>query len=349
MRTYNLLAIILLGVAATSCGDDDKAKKTLFTIDTSAMKQHYKPQETLSLLVTNAKNKEIDSVAYYINEKRAGSAKGNTGVDFTFTNQKFDTYEIKAIVYYDGDSAEATGRVDLVSPIQPQLMDYEVVNTYPHDTQAYTQGLEFYRDTLFEGTGQYRRSSLRKVNHKTGEVYKQVNLEDRFFGEGITILNNKVYQLTWKENTGYIYDADTFKKIREFQYFKNIEGWGLTNDGQYLYQSDGTEKIWVLDPETLKQVDYINVYTANSKITAVNEMEWIDGKIYGNIYQKDAIAVIDPKTGAVEGVINLSDLKKQVTPHPQLDVLNGIAYNPKTKTIFVTGKNWDKMFEIRVK
>ncbi len=147
---------------------------------------------------------------------------------------------------------------------------------------------------------------------------------------------------------GFIYDADTFKEIKRFNYSKRIEGWGLCNDGKSLYQSDGTEKIYTLNPETLQIEGSINVYSGANKIKSVNELEWIDGKIYGNIYQKDAIAIINPKNGAVESVIYLGDLKKLVPQHPDIDVLNGIAYNPKTKTLFVTGKNWDKMFEIRV-
>jgi glutamine cyclotransferase len=263
-------------------------------------------------------------------------------------NQKLGYQNLKAVVYFDGENSEATTRIELVSNVQPKSLKYTIVNTYPHDIGAYTQGLEFYRDTLYEGTGQYGTSYLRKTDYKTGKVFKQINLDSKYFGEGITILNNKVYQLTWQNNEGFVYDADTFKKERTFTYFKPIEGWGLTNDGKLLYQSDGTEKIWILDPTTLKEVDYINVYSYETKIKAVNELEWINGKIFGNVYQKNAIAVINPKTGAVEGVINLADLENKITKLPDTDVLNGIAYNSKTKTIFVTGKNWDKMFEIKV-
>ena len=349
MKKHNLLALILLGAAAINCDGGKNSEKKLFSLDTSVLKQQYQPQETLSLGIVNKKNEEIDSVAYYINNKRIGAAKGTEKIDFALQNQRLGYQNITAKVYFDGEEAEATGRVELVSNVEAELLKYEIVNTYEHDTKSYTQGLEFYRDTLIEGTGRYGISTLRKINYKTGEVYKQVSLENQYFGEGITVLNNKIYQLTWRENKGFVYDADTFEKVKEFNYFKNIEGWGLTNDGQYLYQSDGTEKIWILDPETLKEIDYINVYTQRNKIKALNELEWIDGKIYGNIYQMDAIAVINPKTGSVEAVINLEELKKKVTPHPDLDVLNGIAYNPKTKTIFVTGKNWDKLFEIRIK
>jgi glutaminyl-peptide cyclotransferase len=349
MKKLNLLAIILLSAAVISCGGDTQDKNNLFSIDTSALKQQYTTKESLTLSVINGEQKQIDSVVYYIDDARAAKANGNSKVNVALTGKKFGYHNIKALVFYEGENAETTSRVELISDVVPVELKYEIVNTYPHDINAYTQGLEFYRDTLIEGTGQYRESTLRKVNYKTGEIYKKVDLEARLFGEGITVLNGKIYQLTWKENTGFIYDANTLKKEKEFQYFKNIEGWGLTNDGKYLYQSDGTEKIWILDPATLKEVDYINVYSLSGKIKAINELEWVDGKIYGNVYQTDAMAIIDPKSGAIENVINLSELKSKVTQHPELDVLNGIAYNPKTKTFFVTGKNWDKMFEIRIK
>ncbi len=349
MKTHKLFAFISLAATLHSCGDDDTNKNNLFRIDTSAMKQQYQPQESFDLSLVNEKKKEIDSVVYYVNDTRVGAVKGNEKLKVSMEGRKFGYQNLKALVFYDGNNAETTGRIELTSGIEPKLLQYEIVNTYPHDMSAYTQGLEFYRDTLFEGTGQYNQSKLRKVNYKTGEVYKEIKPENKYFGEGITILNNKVYQLTWRENTGFIYDADTFEKTKEFTYFKKIEGWGLTNDGEYLYQSDGTEKIWKIDPETMTEADYVNVYTKTSKIKAVNELEWIDGKIYGNVYQRDAVAVINPATGAVEAIIDFSELKTKVTKHPKMDVLNGIAYNPKTKTIFVTGKNWDKMFEVRIK
>ncbi len=352
MKKLNLLKVILLtGVTATifstiiiSCGDEKKS----FAIDLTNVKEQYKTDETVPLIIANAENEAIDSVAYSANGKRIGSVKGNAKFDFNLKGRKFGYQELKAVVYSGGDSSEATARIEVISGVKTELVEFEVLNTYPHDTQAYTQGFEFYRDTLFEGTGQYGKSTLRKTNYKTGEAYKRIDLEAKYFGEGVTIFNNKVYQLTWKEGIGFIYNPDTFKKEKDFAYFKDVQGWGLTHDDKYLYMSDGSEKIYKLDPVTLKEVDHINVYTGGTKVKAVNELEWIDGKIYGNIYQESAIAIIDPATGAVEGVINMAELDKQVT-NPGRDVLNGIAYNPKTKTIFVTGKNWDKIFEIKVK
>jgi glutamine cyclotransferase len=153
--------------------------------------------------------------------------------------------------------------------------------------------------------------------------------------------------LTWEENTGFIYNADTWKLEKTFTYDKKIEGWGMTNDGKYIYHSDGTEKIWKMDPQTQKMVDYVNVYVSGNKIKQVNELEFINGKIYGNVWQKDAIAIINPETGAVEAILDLSGLRKNVK-NKSAEVLNGVAYNPRTKTVFVTGKNWEKMFEIKV-
>ena len=172
-------------------------------------------------------------------------------------------------------------------------------------------------------------------------------MDGNYFGEGITFINGKLFQLTWQEKTGFIYNANTLKLEKTFTYTKEIEGWGMTHDDKYIYQSDGTEKIWKMDPETQKMIDYINVYSGSSKIKAVNELELIDGKFYANVWQKDAIAIVNPSNGAVETIVDLSGLRKLINATPE-DVLNGIAYNPKTKTIFVTGKNWDKMFEITV-
>ena len=348
MKNYNFLSIILLGITLVSCTKSKKKENTLFSLDNSKFKELYNPQETLSLSILNPNSKSVDSIIYFINDKKIGSKKEVSAFSFQLKDQKLGYQNLKAVIYFEGQNEYAAARIELVSNIKPKLLKYNIVNAYPHDIGAYTQGLEFYRDTLYEGTGQYGKSSLRKTDYKTGKVYKQTSLDSKYFGEGITILNNKVYQLTWQNNEGYIYNADTFQKEKTFTYFKPIEGWGLTNDGKYLYQSDGTEKIWIIDPTSLKEIDYLNVYSFETKIKSINELEWINGKIYGNVYQKDAIAIIDPKNGAVEAIINLADLKRKITKLPDTDVLNGIAYNPKTKTIFVTGKNWNKMFEIKV-
>jgi glutaminyl-peptide cyclotransferase len=352
MKLYNLFSFILLSLLLGNCSED---KKKLFSIDESKFKLLYHLDDTLLLQIKNTKNKTIDSVAYAINDKKVGSVKGNKAFEFGLTNEKLGYKNLKATVYFETENIETIARIEVVASTEPELIDYKIVNTYPHDIKAYTQGLEFYRDTLYEGTGNGAGngtgirgiSSLRKTDYKTGKVFKTLELGEKYFGEGITVVNNKVYQLTYQNNETYIYNADTFKKEKTIAYYKKMEGWGLTNDGKNLYMTDSTEFIHVLNPD-MTFIDDLTVYSGSTKIPGVNELEWVDGKIYGNIYTKDAIAVINPKTGAIEKVINLVDLKSKVTKHPDVDYLNGIAYNSKTKTFFVTGKNWDKMFEIKL-
>jgi glutamine cyclotransferase len=347
MKKYNFLSIILLGLCVTNCGDTKKGENSLFTINNSDFKEKYLSEDALKLTVTNPESKVIDSVIYYVNDTKVGKSKANEAFTFDMNDKKLGYQNLKAIVFYDGKSSDATARVELVSNVQPKLLNYKIVNSYPHDTLSFTEGLEFYKDTLYESTGQKGNSYFRKYDYKTGKIYNQVNLEDQYFGEGITFLNNKLYQLTWEEKTGFIYNATTLKLEKTFKYSKDIEGWGMTNDGKNIYQSDGTEKIWTTNPDNQELLSYINVYSGNAKIKALNELELIDGKFYANVWQKDAIAIINPKNGKVEGILDMSGLRKSVK-NKTAEVLNGIAYNPKTKTIFVTGKNWDKMFEITV-
>ncbi|MGB0789436.1 MAG: glutaminyl-peptide cyclotransferase, partial [Marinirhabdus sp.] len=236
----------------------------------------------------------------------------------------------------------------LLAATTPTLYTYTILETYPHDIKAYTQGLEFNNDTLYESTGQYKSSSLRKTDYKTGKILKKVNLKDKYFGEGLTILNNNIYQLTWKENIGLIYNLNTLQETGTFVYGESKQGWGLCNNGEKIFKSDGTERIWALNAATLAEEGFIQLYTNKSKIPKVNELEWVEGKIYANIYQQASIAIVNPNTGAVEGVINLTDLKDNVTQHDKLDVLNGIAYKGEPNILYVTGKNWDKTFKIKI-
>jgi glutamine cyclotransferase len=347
MKNYNFLFIIFLGIILANCGNTKNGENSIFTFDNSNYKAHYISDDAISLGILNPNSKEIDSIIYFVNDKKVGFKNGNEKLNFNLKDQKLGYQNLKALVYFGGENSEATARIELVSNVQPKLLKYKIINTYPHDTASFTEGLEFYNDTLCESTGQHGSSYFRKYDYKTGKIYKQIDLDQMYFGEGITFINGKLYQLTWEEKTGFIYDAKTLKLEKKFTYDKDIEGWGMTNDGTYIYQTDKTEKIWKMDPKTQKMIDYINVYSGESKIKAINELEWINGKIYTNVWQKDAIAVVNPNTGAVEGILDMSGLKKLIK-NVNADVLNGIAYNPKTKTIFVTGKYWDKMFEITV-
>lgn len=343
MKKRNLLSFIVLALIIASCSETKK----YFSIDESKLEAQYKPQDILQLNIVNTENKAVDSVVYHINKEKVGKTNGNTSFKFELKNQKLGYQNIEATVYSEGTTEIDSSRVELVSPIEPKLLSYTVVNTYSHDFKSFTEGLEFHNDTIYESTGQKGNSYFRKYDIKSGKIYKEVTLDKQYFGEGITVLKGKIFQLSWQENTGFIYNQSTCALEKTFTYDKKIEGWGMTNDGKVIFQSDGTEKIWTMDPSTQKMINYINVYAGSNKIKSLNELEYIDGKIYANIWQKDAIAIINPSNGYVEAIVDLSKLRKEIT-YEEAEVLNGIAYNAATKTLYVTGKNWEKIFEIKI-
>lgn len=225
---------------------------------------------------------------------------------------------------------------------------YEVVNTWPHDAKAYTQGLVFHDGKLLESTGQEGKSSLRNVEPETGKILKKVDIPRPYFAEGITLFKGKIYQLTWQHQRGFIYDAGSFKKLGEFSY--ESEGWGLTNDGKFLILSDGTSRIRFLDPDNFQVTRTIAVIDRpNSPVAGINELEYVQGEIYANIWHDERIARIDPQTGRVTGWIDLTGLRARTQVTEEEAVLNGIAYDETSNRLFVTGKLWPKLYEIRVK
>ncbi|GAA3628480.1 glutaminyl-peptide cyclotransferase [Flavivirga jejuensis] len=341
MKTFKYLLIIFLGGLISSCGSNSGKHKSAFSIKTNANKGDISNNVSLLLTLEDKKKRIIDSISYTLDGIKVSE---NTPLkDFKLGKQT-----IEAVVYFDNEKEIVNTTVTILNNEPPKVYAYKIINEYPHDITSYTQGIEFFNDTLYESIGQYKKSKLRKSDYKTGKIIKNIDLADEYFGEGLTILNDKIYQLTWREGTGFVYDVNSFDKISSFKYGNSKEGWGLCNNANTIYKSDGTEKIWLLNQKTLVEESFIQVYTNKGKIIGINEMEWIDGNIYANRYQKDGVAIINPKNGAVTGVIDFSPLKKLVTQHEELDVLNGIAYNSKTNTIFVTGKHWDKLFEVEV-
>nr|MBC8298100.1 glutaminyl-peptide cyclotransferase [Pelagibacterales bacterium] len=269
--------------------------------------------------------------------------------EIILNNYILGNQKVKAIIYSGSESYTLNSSFDIYSNVIPTLYKYEIINEFKHDDKAYTQGLEFYEGVLYESTGLNGKSSLRKVNYRTGEVLKSIKIDNEYFAEGITVLNDKIYQLTWKNQIGFIYNTN-LEYINTFKYGNSIQGWGLCNDGEYIYKSDGTNKIWLLDKDTLEEIRNIEVMTNKSKIKNINELEYINGKIYANTYQlnRDVVIIINPSNGAVEGVIDFTGIRDLVKKTPDLDVMNGIAYNPITNKIYVTGKNWNKLFEIKL-
>jgi glutaminyl-peptide cyclotransferase len=226
--------------------------------------------------------------------------------------------------------------------------DVEVVHTYPHDPEAYTEGLFYLDGYLYESTGLEQHSSIRKVRLETGEVLQKIEIPPQYFGEGIVNWHGRLISLTWKSQVGFIFDLATFKQQRQFRY--DGEGWALTQDGRQILMSDGTPQIRFINPATLKETNRITVTLDGKPVRNVNELEWVKGEIYANVWQTDWILRIDPHDGRVVGLINLAGLlspSDRVAGHT--DVLNGIAYDAKGDRLFVTGKNWPKLFEIRLR
>ena len=240
---------------------------------------------------------------------------------------------------------------DVVPPKTPTIA-YTIVAEYPHDTSAYTQGLEFYKGKLYEGTGDFETSSLRITDYKTGKVEKKHMMgTDSVFGEGITIFKNKIYQLTWKSKIVYVYDVNNIDKpIRTLKW--PYDGWGLTNNGTDLIISDGTANLYFVSPDDFKLKSTIRVTENGNTVDQLNELEYIDGFVYANIYFKEAIVKIDPSSGHVVGKMELPGLKVKYFPNQNIpertDVLNGIAYDSATKKMFITGKRWPKLFELKL-
>jgi len=233
-----------------------------------------------------------------------------------------------------------------MSPVDTLRLKYTVVTSLPHDENAFTQGLVIHHNKILESTGQ-NNSWIAEVNPGTGTQDKKVTLNNHYFGEGITILNNKIYQLTWKNKIGFIYDANSYKQIGEFKY--TTEGWGITHDNKNLIMSDGSEKLFFMDSLNFKVVRTLAVKEGNSLIKKLNELEYIGGYIYANIWETPVIVKIDPSTGNVVGRLDLSAITNDISRmYPQADVLNGIAYDKNSKALLVTGKLWPKAYLIQV-
>ncbi|HUO77536.1 MAG TPA: glutaminyl-peptide cyclotransferase [Thermodesulfovibrionales bacterium] len=228
----------------------------------------------------------------------------------------------------------------------PQVYGYKIVNIYPHDPSAFTQGLIYEGGYLYEGTGLYGKSTLRKVELKTGKVTKLLPLSPGYFGEGLTSWKGDLIQLTWREGKGFVYEKESFRLVREFSY--PTEGWGITHDDTHLIMSDGSPSLYFLDPGTFIQVRRMEVRDRGTPLSGLNELEYVKGKIYANIWPSERIAIISPQTGRVEGWIDLTGLSGSMGHSPKIDVLNGIAYDRDKDRLFITGKLWPKLFEIKL-
>lgn len=337
MKVIFLLFIPLIFL---KCGGDDLTKFKL-QVETTNNKLQW--GDSLQLKIKNKDNIPLTNVAYFLDNNPVGAL-------IVLQDEPLGNHTVSALLTYGEKEITLKKNITIVADTPPKLYGYTILNEYSHDQNAYTQGLEFDGETLFESTGLNGKSSLRKVNYTSGEVIENKPLDNTYFGEGLTLLNEQVYQLTWQSKMGFIYDKKSLELIRSFPFEESEEGWGLCNDGKVLYKSDGSNQLWILDATTLKEIGKIQVMTNKRALNKLNELEWVNGKIYANTYQfeKDVAVIIDPRSGKVDGVIDFSGLKEKVEQHDELNVLNGIAYHQKRGTFFVTGKNWSKLFEVKI-
>jgi glutaminyl-peptide cyclotransferase len=367
MRYFIFMAIILPVTLIISCsgkpGRTDEKTAEIVPVKTeegSAGKliklispeenAEVKLNETVKVVIgLDGKNGAPDSVKIFFDGRTAGVIK-NSPWEFIVNKSytvKTGRKSLKIVAYGKGKSPQTITRfVIIYSDVVPKRYGYRVIKSYPHDKEAFTQGLVYLDGVLYEGTGQETRSSLRKVNLETGEVMNQLNLETRYFGEGIAIKGDKLYQVTWKNQVGFVYNKNTFELINKVGY--QTEGWGLATMGENLVMSDGSNILYIIDPESFSVISTLEVYDTRKKVMDLNELEFINGEIWANIWQTDLIARIDPGSGKVTGYIDLSRILNDPGTDTQVNVLNGIAWDSKNNRIFVTGKNWPKLFEIKL-
>jgi glutaminyl-peptide cyclotransferase len=291
----------------------------------------------------------IDSVAVFNGKDPALSAAGNPGNLYWKTNQcKAGQTTLRVVIYF-ADSLEETHNINIVllSDIVPVNYKYRVIRKYNHDNQAYTQGLIYDKGILYESTGLEGKSSVRMVNISSGKPEILTALAPQYFGEGIALYKDELYQITYKTQVGFVYNKNTLSQIRTFDYQIN-EGWGLTTNGNHLIMSDGSSQLFFIEPEYFTQVDKIQVYDHKGMIDSLNELEYINGKVLANVYGQTYIVIIDPETGKVTGKLEMEGLMPPGSKNDYSKVLNGIAWNPATGHLYITGKNWPVLYEVEV-
>jgi glutamine cyclotransferase len=331
-------------LAFASCTNSSKNESAYFLSPEAGTSVSVGDEVKLQLRFPDGKS--ADSVVYFVDDKRFSAVKDSQLVVFPTATAKIGSRLFTAKVYSGGEAQELSTNV-IIKPAQaPEQFSYKVLATFAHDTSSYTQGLEFHDGIFYESDGEYGSSSLRKVDPKTGKVLKKQDLANEVFAEGLSILGDKLVQLTWKENVGLIYNKNSLVLQGQFSYQNSREGWGLCNNGERFYKSDGTNQIYFLNKDTYQEEGFIEVYNNQGPVDQLNELEFIDGKIYANVYQTDKIVIIDPKTGAVTGEIDLSGILQPKDRYANTDVLNGIADDAAGKKLYITRKKWPMLFQI---
>ena len=352
IKKYNLPFYLIAILIVISCDIEKKIEspriKSYLKIISPNSNEIIKKNDSIRInIISDSKEKSIKESTLLLN-KDTFNFKNKINIS-TNNLLRYGRYNIKISTLFDDGSVEDKSKNIFLYPDQkPKELEYELIKIITHDPETYTQGLLIDESKyLIESSGQYGKSFIKKVDMESNIIINKLMIDKKLFAEGITVYNDKLYMLTWKSKKGLILDKNTLELIGEFNY--STEGWGLTTIDDNLVMSDGTEKLFFIDPKSFKINNYIEVYDNNGKVENINEMEYINDKIYANIYGKDIIVIINYKTGEVENIINLEGLLNRENYNTNIDVMNGIAYNLENESILVTGKWWPSMFEIKIK
>ena len=349
-RLFALFIVTFLFISSFSCSNkSNRSRKPAVQIKIESINKKIVFGDDINIGISvKVKDGDLKETKIYIDSVLVTSNAEN---EFSYSLKKFKSigkHTLKAIATKtDGVEGIYFKTFEVLSDIVPEKYGYEIVQSLTHDETFFTQGLEIHNGNLYESTGENGKSAIYKVNLKTGKVLQSVKLGARYFGEGITIFNNRIFQLTYKTKVGFVYELETMALVDSFQY-ASAEGWGLTNDGKQLIMSDGTNILTYIDPVSYKPVKKIQVYDDKNPVLYLNELEYLDGYIYANVWTTNLIVKIDIKTGKVVSKINMDGILTMTSdPNKQVDVLNGIAIDPVTKKMYVTGKLYPKLFEIK--
>lgn len=350
---FSIIAIVVfLQTLFFACKEEPN---TYLSFSSPSQGQNFNIGEDIQIKLDVPKSAKIDSVTYLIDGVLIKSIANADSISLNTKDLLLGYRMITAIVKQGEQRDTITSNIVLRTNQQPIKLNYKVVNTFPHDTSAYTQGLSYIDGKLLESTGRYGSSQLKYVDLNSGKTLQKIALAAEYFGEGSVKIDDRIVMLTWLQNVGLIFDAKSFKQIGTFPYETSREGWGLTFDGKNILRSDGSHRIWLMNAKTYKEESFIEVYDNKGEVGSLNELEFIDaslpggqGKIYANVYLTNKIVIINPKSGLVEAEIDLTELVPKNYPKNEIDVLNGIAWDAKGKRLFVTGKKWPKLFEIKL-
>ncbi len=338
-------------IALSTAGKNEVKYVNSIKITSPGKNKIYNFGEDITIQFENKEHFPIDSSSVFINGHEIARLGKNVNRHILrLPENKAGYTSIKIMSWHpDNKRSTATVRIRLKPTRAPEKYTYKILKVFPHDREAYTQGLQYWNGYLYEGTGQYGESSIRKTDMQSGNILSVLNIDSQYFGEGITICNDKIYQLTWRSKKGFIYNLKTFTLESTFNY--NSEGWGITTVGEHLIMSDGSNKLYHVTPSGFSIIKEVEVYDHNGEVSQLNELEYVNGLVWANVWLTDRIVAIDPETGVVKAELDMTGLlpeSDRAGLNEKDDVLNGIAWNAEKNTFYVTGKRWPKIFEIKI-